>query len=62
MFYSENTGFYKYYKTTIEYILSNTNITVHYITSDPNDIVFELAKEQPKLKPYYIGEKSSSRL
>ena len=57
MFYSENTGFYKYYKTTIEYILSNTNITVHYITSDPNDIVFELAKEQPKLKPYYIGEK-----
>ena len=57
VFYSENTGFYKYYKTTIEYILSNTNITVHYITSDPNDIVFELAKEQPKLKPYYIGEK-----
>lgn len=57
VFYSESSGFYKYYKTTIEYILDNTNLVVHYVTSDPNDIVFDLAMERPQLKPYYIGEK-----
>ena len=57
VFYSESSGFYKYFKSTIEYILDNTNIAVHYITSDPNDIVFEISKERPQLKPYYIGEK-----
>ena len=57
VFYSESSGFYKYYKSVIEYILKHTNLTVHYITSDPNDQVFEIAKEQPAIKPYYIGEK-----
>lgn len=57
VFYSESSGFYKYYKSTIEYILEKTNIVVHYITSDPKDVVFDIAKEQPNLKPYYIGEK-----
>ena len=57
VFYSERSGFYKYYKEIIEYLNKKTNVTVHYITNDPNDIVFELAKENPKLKPYYIGVK-----
>lgn len=57
VFYSESSGFYKYYRGMIEYILDNTNISIHYITSDPNDQVFELAKTRPGLKPYYIGEK-----
>ena len=26
------------------------------MTSDPKDKVFELAKEQPRIKPYYIGD------
>ena len=30
---------------------------VHYITSDPEDRVFELEKENNHLKAYYIGEK-----
>ena len=33
VFYSENNGFYKYYAGMIEYILKNTNITIHYVTS-----------------------------
>ena len=33
VFYSENNGFYKYYAGMIEYILKNTNIVIHYITS-----------------------------
>lgn len=57
VFYSESNGFYKYFQGIIEYILENTNITIHYITSDPNDNIFELSKKYPKIKPYYIGEK-----
>ncbi|MBR3971655.1 MAG: membrane protein insertase YidC [Ruminococcus sp.] len=57
VFYSERSGFYRYYKEIIEYLNKKTNVAVHYITNDPNDIVFELAKDNPKLKPYYIGVK-----
>ena len=56
VFYSESNGFYKYFKDFIEYILAHTNITIHYITSDPNDKIFELEKNEPKIKAYYIGE------
>ena len=55
VFYSEGSGFYKYYKGTIEYLLEHTNITIHYITSDFNDKIFELAEK--KIRAYYIGEK-----
>lgn len=57
VFYSENTGFYKYYKGIIEYLLEHTNLNIHYITSDPEDAIFELAKKEEKIKPYYIAEK-----
>ncbi len=57
VFYSERSGFYKYYAEIIEYLLKKTNVSIHYITNDPNDVIFEKAKEQPKLKPYYIGVK-----
>lgn len=57
VFYSEGQGFYKYYKGIIEYLLNNTNITIHYVTSDPKDQIFALSKEQTKIKAYYIGEK-----
>lgn len=57
VFYSESSGFYKYFRGIIEYLLENTNIVVHYITSDPDDQVFEIAKRQERLKPYYIGER-----
>ena len=57
VFYSEGSGFYKYYQGMIEYLLEKTNLTIHYITSDPDDQVFEIAKTNDKLKPYYIGEK-----
>ena len=57
VFYSESNGFYKYYKGMIEYILESTNLTIHYITSDYNDQIFELAKTEKHIKPYYIEEK-----
>jgi len=57
VFYSESNGFYKYYKGIIEYLLKNTNITIHYITSDYNDNIFKLEKENSQIKAYYIEEK-----
>lgn len=57
VFYSESNGFYKYYKDMIEYILKNTNITIHYITSDYNDKIFELEKENSHIKAYYIEDR-----
>ena len=57
VFYSESSGFYKYFKGIIEYLLKNTNIVIHYITSDPNDAIFKLSEEEKNLRTYYIGEK-----
>lgn len=57
VFYSERSGFYKYFRGIIEYILTNTNLTIHYVTSDPKDQIFEMARTQDKIKPYYIGDR-----
>lgn len=56
VFYSESSGFYKYFKGFIEYLLEHTNLTIHYITSDPNDDIFALAQDNPQIRAYYIGE------
>lgn len=57
VFYSAKSGFYKYFEDVIEELIRVSNVTIHYVTSDPNDAIFELAKEKPQIKPYYIGEK-----
>lgn len=54
VFYSERNGFYKYFKNVIEFILSKTDIVIHYITGDPDDDVFALASD--RFRTYYIGE------
>lgn len=53
VFYSEKSGFYKYLSYYIDYILENTDIVVHYLTSDYNDKVFEIS--HPNFKAYYCG-------
>lgn len=60
--YSEGSGYYKYFKNIVEYILEHSNVVVHYITNDPNDMIFEKAKEIPQIKPYYISEKKAITL
>lgn len=57
VFYSEKSGYYKYFKSTIETLIAKSNLTIHYVTSDPQDAIFQLAETQPQIKPYYIGEK-----
>ena len=54
--YSESSGFYKYFKGYIEYLLKNSRITIHYITSDPRDRIFETAEKEPRIRAYYIGQ------
>lgn len=56
VFYSEASGFYKYYKNTIAWLLEHSNLVIHYVTNDPADQIFEIAQKQPRIKPYYIGQ------
>lgn len=55
--YSEKSGFYKYFENILKALLENTSVTIHYVTNDPDDQIFEIAKNEPKIKPYYIGPK-----
>ena len=57
VFYSERSGFYKYFQGAIEWLLENSDVRIHYVTGDPDDQVFTLAKTNPRIVPYYIGQK-----
>ena len=62
VFYSEKSGFYKYYKDLIDELLKKSNVVIHYITNDYNDIIFQIAETEPRIKPYYIGLKKLTLL
>ena len=51
VFYSESSGFYKYFQHFINYILEHSDITVHYITSDMDDQVFQICA--PRFETYF---------
>ena len=57
VFYSEASGFYKYFQNIIEELLKRTNVVIHYVTSDPEDQIFDIAAREPRIRPYYIGER-----
>ncbi|MDL2220698.1 membrane protein insertase YidC [Eubacteriales bacterium OttesenSCG-928-N14] len=55
LYYSEKSGFYKYFQDQIDYVLERSeDITIHYVTSDPNDAIFDM--DNPRLIPYYIDD------
>ncbi len=58
MFYSEQSGFYKYYAGMIDYICEHSDLDIHYVTSDPDDAIFK--DTRPQIKPYFIA--SNKRL
>ena len=62
VFYAERNGFYKYFKDIIEELLKRSNLSIHYITNDPHDAVFEIAKAEPRIKPYYVSLKKTATL
>jgi len=51
VFFSEASGFYKYFENFINYIIENSDITVHYLTADINDQVFDMDK--PQFETYF---------
>ena len=57
VFYSERSGFWKYFRGAVEWLLANSDVCVHYVTGDPDDQVFAYAEEHPRVLPYYVGEK-----
>lgn len=57
VFFSESSGYYRYFEGPLMYLLEHSEGDVHYVTNDPNDQIFEIAKIQPRIRPYYIGPK-----
>ncbi len=52
VFYAESSIYFRYYQDYIEYILSNSNFEICYITSDPADKIF--ANHDSRIKPFFI--------
>ena len=53
MFYSESNGFYKYFAGMIDYLCEHSSVTIHYVTSDPNDRILKEPRKQ--IQSYYIA-------
>lgn len=45
-FIPKKAGFYKYFENTIDYILKNSDIVIHYVTSDPEDAIFQKMSQE----------------
>jgi YidC/Oxa1 family membrane protein insertase len=56
MFYSEGSGYWKYFRRMVTHLLDHTDLVVHYVTSDPADQVFAL--DHPRLRTYHIGPRA----
>ena len=62
VFYAEGGGFYKYFKPVIEWLLAHSNVTIHYVTNDPKDPIFDRVRVEKRgeggerMRPYYIGQ------
>ena len=62
VFCSEGGGYYKYFKSVVEWLLAHSNVVIHYVTNDPRDAIFEhpaAVGEKRRIRPYFIG---SSRI
>ena len=57
VFYSEKSGFWKYYQDIVGQLLKQSNLRIHYVTNDPDDQIFAIAEKEPRILPYYIGPK-----
>ena len=57
VFYSEKSGFWKYYQDIVLELLKKSNLRIHYVTNDPDDQIFQIAKTENRIHPYYIGPK-----
>jgi YidC/Oxa1 family membrane protein insertase len=56
VFYSEGSGYWKYFRRLVAYLLEHTDLVVHYVTSDRSDQVFKL--NHGRFRPYYISQRA----
>lgn len=54
--YAESASYYRYFERYLNYILENSGITIHYLTSDIKDPVFEI--ENPRFEAYFCSARS----
>ncbi|MBX9950513.1 MAG: CDP-glycerol glycerophosphotransferase family protein [Candidatus Obscuribacterales bacterium] len=52
VFYAESSVYYQYYKDYIDYLLSNYNVPISYLTSDPDDRLFK--ETRTNLHVFYV--------
>jgi YidC/Oxa1 family membrane protein insertase len=50
VFYAENGGFFKYYEPVISWLLEHSDLTLHYVTNDPDDSIFNQNEPRNKLQ------------
>ena len=58
--YALSGGQYKFYKNTIDYLLANSDVIIHYLTNDPEDGVFKLDHE--RIQTYYASQRKTITL
>ena len=53
VFYSEGTGYWRYFRGIVQQLLTASSLTISYVTSDPADPL--LTTSDPRLLTYYVG-------
>ena len=56
VFYAEGGGYFRYFKSLVEWLLEHSDVVIHYVTHDPKDSIFDLAGREPRIRPYFIGQ------
>ncbi|MCL2617659.1 MAG: YidC/Oxa1 family membrane protein insertase [Defluviitaleaceae bacterium] len=63
VFYALSGGQYKYYESLIDYLLANSSTTIHYLTNDFADKIFEHpGVQQGRIVPYYASQEKTISL
>jgi len=60
VFYSEGSGYFKYFKRIIYWLLKNSEVTIHYVTSDLHDQVFSLEllpEHRQRFQSYFVSQR-----
>jgi len=57
VFYSEGTGYWRYFRGVVRELLAASPLTISYVTSDAADPLLETT--EPRLATYYIGRGSA---
>ena len=54
LFYSERSGYFRYFSSIIDEILKKTDYDIHYLTSDPKDAIFN--NDNERIIKYFLDD------